>query len=72
MRAFNAITMAVLSVSFFAPAAGGPLDDAVAAVRRDDCATAVQTYRALAAKGVAEAYKRLGYFNEIGYCAKRD
>jgi TPR repeat protein len=49
-----------------------PLNDAVAAERRDDCATAISTYRTLASTGVTAAYKRLGYFSEIGYCAKRD
>ena len=49
-----------------------PLDDAVAAEHRDDCSAAVPIYRALAAKGIVQAYKRLGYFSEIGYCAKRD
>src|ERR1700694_2427469 len=72
MRVFNLITMTVLLIGFVAPVSAGPLDDAVAAERRDDCATAVPIYRALAAKGVTEAYKRLGYFSEIGYCAKRD
>jgi TPR repeat protein len=53
-------------------AAASPLDDAAAAERRDDCATAVSIFRSLATKGVPEALKRLGYFSEIGYCAKRD
>lgn len=72
MRTFNIITIMALRIGLIAPAFAGPLDDAVAAERRDDCGTAVPIYRTLAAKGVAEAYKRLGYFNEIGYCAKRD
>jgi uncharacterized protein len=62
----------VLTIGIAAPAAADALADAVAAERRDDCATAVPIYRALAAKGVADAFKRLGYFSEIGYCAKRD
>jgi TPR repeat protein len=66
------IAMAVLTVVIASPAAGAPLDDAVAAERRDECGTAVPIYRALAAKGVAAADSRLGYFYDIGYCVKRD
>jgi TPR repeat protein len=62
----------VLTIGVAAPAVADALADAVAAERRDDCATAVPIYRALAAKGVAAADSRLGYFYEIGYCAKRD
>jgi TPR repeat protein len=69
---FKAIAIIVLASSFTVSAIAGPLEDAGAAERRDDCATAVSIYRLLAEKGVAEAYSRLGYFSEIGYCAKRD
>jgi uncharacterized protein len=72
MRALKAIMVVALALSSAAPAEAGALDDAVAAERRDDCATAVPIYRALAVKGIAEASKRLGYFSEIGYCTKRD
>jgi uncharacterized protein len=69
---FKAVALVALAIGFAAPATADPLIDAVAAERRDDCTTAVSIYRELAAKGVAEAYKRLGYFSEIGYCAKGD
>jgi TPR repeat protein len=72
MLAFRVFTIFVLTANFAASAAADPLEDAVAAERRDDCATAVPIYRALAVKGLVEAYKRLGYFSEIGYCGKRD
>jgi TPR repeat protein len=69
---FKAIAIIVLASSFAVTAVAGPLEDAGAAERRDDCTTAVSIYRSLAEKGVGEAYSRLGYFSEIGYCAKRD
>jgi TPR repeat protein len=69
---FKAIAIIVLASSFAVSAIAGPLEDAGAAERRDDCATAVSIYRSLAERGVVEAYSRLGYFSEIGYCAKRD
>jgi uncharacterized protein len=73
VRVLKAITIIVfLTFGLAATAAADRLEDAVAAERRDDCATAVQIYRELATKGLFEAYKRLGYFSEIGYCAKRD
>jgi TPR repeat protein len=60
-------------VSAFAGSANaGPLEDAVAAERRDDCATAVPIYRSLAEQGNVQAFKRLGFFSYIGYCAKAD
>jgi hypothetical protein len=72
MRAVKAITMIVLASGFTTSATAGPLEDAVAAERRDDCATAVPIYRTLAEKGNVQAFKRLGYFSYIGYCAKGD
>jgi uncharacterized protein len=72
MRAVKVVAITVLASSYAISVTAGPLEDAVAAERRDDCATAVSIYRSLADKGRAEAYKRLGYFSEIGYCAKRD
>ena len=69
---FKAIAIIVLASSFAVPATASPLEDAGAAERRDDCTTAVSIYRSLAERGVVEAYSRLGYFSEIGYCAKRD
>jgi TPR repeat protein len=53
-------------------AVAGPLEDAKAAERRDDYATALRIYRALAEKGDVGAQKRLGYFYEIGWGVKSD
>jgi len=72
MRVFRAIAILVLASRFPLAATAGPLDDAIAAEGRDDCATAVSNYQALAEKGNIQAFKRLGYFSLIGYCAKRD
>jgi TPR repeat protein len=69
---FKAIAVVVLASSFTVSATAGPLEDAQAAERRDDCTTAVSIYGSLAEKGVVEAYNRLGYFSQIGYCGKRD
>jgi TPR repeat protein len=68
----KAVATIALTSSFAVSALAGPVEDARAAERRDDCATAVSIYRSLAERGVVEAYSRLGYFSEIGYCAKRD
>jgi uncharacterized protein len=60
-------------VSGFAGSANaGSLEDAAAAERHDDCATAVPIYRSLAEQGNVQAFKRLGFFSYIGYCAKAD
>jgi hypothetical protein len=53
-------------------ALAGPLEDADAAERRDDCATAIPIYRSLAARGDIAAENRLGYFYQIGWGVKRD
>jgi uncharacterized protein len=70
MRACAVIVLLILGASGTARA--DQLDDAVAAERRDDCSTALSIYRSLAAQGVGKASYRLGYFSEIGYCAKKD
>src|SRR5205085_11716045 len=66
MRVFRAIAILVLASRFPLAATAGPLDDAIAAEGRDDCATAVSNYQALAEKGNIQAFKRLGYFSLIG------
>jgi TPR repeat protein len=53
-------------------AVAGPLEDADAAERRDDHATAVPIYRSLAEKGNVAAQKRLGFFYYVGWGVKRD
>jgi TPR repeat protein len=50
----------------------GPLEDAKAADRKDDYATAIPIYRTLAEKGNVSAQKRLGFFYENGVGVKRD
>jgi uncharacterized protein len=68
----HAVAAIILVLSFAAPVAAGPYEDADAAERRDDYATAIPIYRSLADKGNIEAQKRLGYFYEIGVGVKRD
>jgi uncharacterized protein len=53
-------------------AIAGPLEDAQAAEKRDDKATAIPIYRSLAEKGDVGAQKRLGFFYEIGWGVERD
>src|SRR6516162_2142262 len=53
-------------------AVAGPVEDAKAAEKRDDYATAIPIYRSLAEKGDVGAQKRLGYFYEIGWGVKPD
>jgi uncharacterized protein len=72
MHVRGAALLIGLWIGFPAYSFADTLDDAVAAERRDDCPIALSLYRSLAAKGVVQAYKRLGFFSEIGYCVKRD
>lgn len=72
MRASATVLVVGLWIGFSPYAFGDALDDATAAERRDDCPAALSIYNAQAAKGIAQAFARLGYFNEIGYCVKRD
>lgn len=67
-----AVILIGLQLGFTSAAGAGPLEEATAAERRDDCQTAVKLYQELATQGVARAFSRLGYFSSIGYCAKRD
>ncbi|WP_027569509.1 tetratricopeptide repeat protein [Bradyrhizobium sp. URHA0013] len=67
-----AIILVGLELGFASSVDAGPIEEATAAERRDDCQTAVKLYREQAAHGVAQALSRLGYFSSIGYCAKRD
>ena len=62
----------ILALSFAAPVAAGPLEDADAADRRGEFATAFPIYRALADRGVVAAEKRLGTFYELGLGVKQD
>ena len=72
-RVFTSLVISLVFVGYaVAPAIAGPFEDADAAERRDDYATAIPLYRSLAEKGNTEAMKRLGYFYELGVGFKRD
>lgn len=68
----HAVAAIPLLLSFAAPVAAGPYEDAGAAESRDDYATAIPIYRSLAEQGNAAAMKRLGFFYEIGVGVKQD
>ncbi|NOJ40888.1 tetratricopeptide repeat protein [Bradyrhizobium australiense] len=72
MRAWAVVFYIGLWMSFASSADALTLEEATAAERRDDCPTALRIYRELAAQTVVQAFSRLGYFNSIGYCVKRD
>lgn len=57
-----AIAVLILAVGFAGSVAAGPLEDADAAERRDNYATAIPIYRSLADKGNVDAQRRLGFF----------
>jgi uncharacterized protein len=56
----HAVAAIILALSVAAPAAAGPLDDAEAAIKRRDYATAVRLIRPLAEQGDASAQYNLG------------
>jgi TPR repeat protein len=62
----------LMLVSLPGAARAGPLEDAEAADRKDDYATAIPIYRTLAEKGNVSAQRRLGFFYESGVGVKRD
>jgi TPR repeat protein len=62
----------LMLVSLPGAARAGPMEDAEAADRKDDYATAIPIYRSLAEKGNVSAQKRLAFFYEIGVGVKRD
>jgi uncharacterized protein len=61
----HAIAAIILVLNFAAPAVAGPYEDADAAERRDDYATAIPIYLSLAEKGYVGAQKRLGFFARL-------
>jgi hypothetical protein len=66
-RALNAIVAAIILVlSFAAPAAAGPLEDAAAAYARSDYATALRLFRPLAEQGNAQAQFNIGRMYQNG------
>ncbi|MFZ2094355.1 MAG: hypothetical protein WAU99_21680 [Pseudolabrys sp.] len=62
----------ILGLSFAAPMAAGPLEDADAAVKRRDYATAVRLNRPLAEQGNANAQYNLGTFYDNGLGVLQD
>lgn len=66
------LAVLILVVSISRPAVAGPFEDADAAERRDDYATAIPIYRSLADRGNVAAQKRLGFFYEIGVGVRQD
>ena len=73
MRASIASLAAIIVVASFAkPGAAGPLEDADAAVKRRDYATAVRLVRPLAEQGNAGAQYTLGVFYDNGLGVPQD
>jgi TPR repeat protein len=72
-QALKAICAVIgLLLTLAAPVCAGPYEDAQAAEKRDDHATAIPIYRSLADRGNAAAMVRLGFFYEIGWGVKQD
>ena len=63
----HALAAIVLVLSLAAPVAAGPLEDARAAYRREDFATALRLFRPLANKGDAGAQSALGTLYDRGW-----
>jgi TPR repeat protein len=68
----HAIAAIILVMSFAASVAAGPLEDAAAAVKRRDYATAVRLIRPLAEQGDASAQYNLGVFYDNGLGVPQD
>src|SRR6476661_3471443 len=68
----HAVTAIILALSVIAPAAAGPLDDADAAIKRRDYATAVRLIRPLAEQGDANAQYNLGVLYDNGLGVPQD
>ena len=64
----HALATSILVLSFAAPVAAGPLEDAVAAYDRGDYAIALRLIRALAEQGDAIAQNNLGAMYSLGAC----
>lgn len=72
LRHGHAIAAVLLVLSFAEPAAAGPLEDADAALKRRDYATAVRLNRPLAEQGNANAQYNLGVFYDNGLGVPQD
>jgi TPR repeat protein len=68
----HAIAAIILVLSFAAPVAAGPLEDADTAIKRRDYATAVRLIRPLAEQGDATAQYNLGIFYDNGLDVPQD
>jgi TPR repeat protein len=67
LRLKHAVATFVLVLSFAAPVAAGPLEDATAAYYRGDFATALRLLRPLAEQGDAAAQYNLGQMYLLGH-----
>ncbi|MGC1843243.1 MAG: hypothetical protein WA730_12720 [Pseudolabrys sp.] len=68
----HAIAAVLLLLSFAEPAAAGPLEDADAALKRRDYATALRFIRPLAEQGDASAQYNLGVLYDNGLGVPQD
>lgn len=68
----HALATAFLSLSFAIPLLAGPLEDANAAIKRRDYATAVRLIRPLAEQGDANAQYNLGVLYDNGLGVPQD
>jgi TPR repeat protein len=68
----HVIAAIILVLRFATPVAAGPLEDADAAIKRRDYATAVRLIRPLAEQGDANAQYKLGVFYDNGLGVPQD
>jgi TPR repeat protein len=68
----HTLAAVILVLSFAAPVAAGPLEDADAAVKRRDYAIALRLIRPLAEQGDASAQYNLGVFYDNGLGVPQD
>jgi TPR repeat protein len=68
----HAVAAVLLVLSFVEPVAAGPLEDADAALKRRDYATALRLIRPLAEQGDANAQYNLGVFYDNGLGVPQD
>ena len=68
----HAVAAIILVLGFATPVVAGPLEDANAAIKRRDYATALRLIRPLAEKGDANAQYNLGVFYDNGLGVPQD
>ena len=68
----HAVAAIILMLGFAAPVVAGPLEDADAAIKRRDYATALRLIRPLAEQGDANAQYNLGVFYDNGLGVPQD